>query len=160
MGSRSVILAPFPCVQAALSVLQIAKSKITTYPGARPFLVPLPSRKFCLGPPTFPRVVPAALPRRESRKSLLRTWCSPPRNSNSFPNVDFLCFFLNSENRTNLKKRERERASYHRAQRARRPGTERGTPPGSVGPKCGAHSVVGAQHSRHGTVDIVNRRRF
>ena len=56
------------------------------------------------------------------------------------------CLNSHNEHRKNLKKRER--ASYHRGQRAKRPGTERGTPPGSVGPKCGAHSVVGAQHSR------------
>jgi len=146
MGFRPVILAPIPCVQAALSVLQIAKSKITTYPGARPFLVPLHS-EILFGRRLFLAVVvvPAASPQRESRKSLLYVMLPPPPQlSNSFPNVDFLCFcvFEFPEQKQNVVLSSRPEGE--------RPGSERGTPqgPGSVGPKCGAHSVVGAQHSR------------
>ena len=116
MGSRSVILAPFPCVQAALSVLQIAKSKITTYPGARPFLVPLPySGNFVWVRRLFLASSSSLRPRGERVENPFCMRSSPPTTLIHFRTLIFFVLFeFSQRDRKNLKKRER--ASYHRAQ--------------------------------------------
>ena len=134
MGSRSVILAPFPCVQAALSVLQIAKSKITTYPGARPFLVPLVLGNFVWVRRLFLASSSSLRPRGERVENPFCMRSSPPPTLIHFRTLIFFVLFEFSQRAQKKPEEERESVLSSRPEGEETRNRE-GNSPGECGAK-------------------------